>query len=235
MAYEQQVQDVEAQVESEKKRVDGQLDDLRRQVNEGNSRSERGVERVQSQLADHSSDIAKIKNKVNGRSSEMVQVKMKMDHHSGEIAHAMRKAVGNSGAIEQVKRQVDSHSSEQRKLKDQVDALQRQLQEMLDQQARMKDEQKDLVETLKQQDQQMRHQRAQMMNQAPQIVIHGDLNVNMLGNARGDQGAIRNFATNLWTRLSRMNLRGATIEDADSDSETEDIQVEGVLYDYKEY
>ena len=151
---------------------------------------------------------------------------MKVDHHSGEIAHTMRKAVGNSGAIEQVKRQVDSHSSEQRKLKDQVDALQQQLQEMLDHQAQMKDEQKDLVEALTQQDQQMRHQRAQMMNQAPQIVINGGLHLNV-GNARGDQGAIRNFATNLWTRLSRINLRRAMIEVADSDSETEDIQIEG--------
>ena len=71
LAYEQQVQDVEAQVESEKERVDGQLHDLRRQVNEGNSRGERVVERVQSQLDDHSSEIEKIKNKVNGRSSEM--------------------------------------------------------------------------------------------------------------------------------------------------------------------
>ena len=116
---------------------------------------------------------------------------MKVDHHSGEIAHAMRKAVGNSGAIEQVKRQFDSHSSEQRKHKDQVDAIQQQLQEILDQQAQMKDEQKDLVETLTQQDQQMRHQRAQMMKQTPQIVINGDLNV-MLGNIRGGQlqGAI---------------------------------------------
>ena len=86
-----------------------------------------------------------------------------------------------------------------------MDALQQQLQEMLDQQAQMKDEQKDLVETLTQQDQQMRHQRAQMMKQTPQIVINGDLNV-MLGNTRGGQGAIRNFATNLWTHLSRINL-----------------------------
>ena len=161
----------------------------------------------------------------------MVQVKMKVDRHSGEIAHAMRKAVGNSGAIEQVKRRVDSHSSEQRKHKDQMDAIQWQLQEMLDEQARMKDEQKDLVEALKQQDQQMRHQRAQMMKQTPQIVINGDLNV-MPGNIRGGQGAIGNFATNLWTHLSRINLWRAGIEDADSDSETEDIRV---LHDYKEY
>ena len=104
-----------------------------------------------------------------------------------------------------------------------MDALQQQLKEMLDQQARMKDEQKDLVETLTQQDQQM-HQQAQMMKQTPQIVINGDLNV-MLGNIRGGQGAIRNFATNLWTHLSRIGLRRAGIEDVDSDSETEDIQV----------
>ena len=63
-AFEQQVQDVEAQVDRERERVDGQFDDLRRQVNEGNSRSERGVEQVQSQLDDHSSDIAQIKDKV---------------------------------------------------------------------------------------------------------------------------------------------------------------------------
>ena len=53
MAFEQQVQDVEAQVDRERERVDGQFDDLRRQVNEGNSRSERGVARVQKQLDDH--------------------------------------------------------------------------------------------------------------------------------------------------------------------------------------
>ena len=106
--------------------------------------------------------------------------------------------------------------------------MQHKLQEIQHEQAQMKDKQKGLVEALKQQDQQMRYQRAQMMNQAPQIVINGGLNFNVLG----DQGVLDNFAANIRTHVSRMSLRRAAIEDADSDSETEDIIV---LRDYKDY